>query len=660
MIEIGATDGPVVGTAGDEIFAERIARVDTGEQAEVFLFGEEAAVEEGEARDGEGVGRDGRGATIGAEDEASGGVALEVQCGIAARAGGLDVGLLSTQAGDDFEATVEEGGVAAEEGGGDRFLGVFGIVYGGAILGVGIDGEMRGRGDGVGVELGVADPVDLGKAERRDALGEIAVDELRGALGAGVRKRGGHAAGVALGDAHIEAGLEREGHAPREIAGGVDVGGLAAVAGIAGIRRGVGDGLGVEAVGVERSAGDAVGDGDATGAEVEDIVERDGEIAAHGGHVVEETEIDIAVRVGGAREAEAALGFPHGAGVAPREGRHGGAIGAVDGVVERRDVPGAGAAVAVREGRREVAGENAADGERQRAGEEIDVVLRGLKSKREAVAVGETVVDARAEGRATGFLEVVAHGEIAEVGFVGSGVGEGSAIGRRAGAAPRELHKILRGKLRGVVGGEGEAEAFVDGYGVGEIETGVDLAARLVGGAGGFVEVAVVVARHEEDAALELGAGAFESGARDHIHGAREGGAGGFGRGRVEDLDARDVIDGDEVEGGGATGATDAGAGKIEAADGDGDVAARGAADGDVAGIAATVVDGDAGHEFEQLGDVALGDLAEFLGRNDVFDFSGEALLVDGERGAVHARHADHKRIELDHARARRRVAGFP
>ena len=188
----------------------------------------------------------------------------------------------------------------------------------------------------------------------------------------------------------------------------------------------------------------------------------------------------------------------------------------------------------------------------------------------------------------------------------------------------------------------------------------MDLAARLVGGAGGFVEVTVVVARHEEDAALELGAGAFESGARDHVHGASEGSAGRFGGGRVEDLDARDVIDGDEVEGGGATGAADAGAGEIEAADGDGDVAARGAADGDVAGIAATVVDGDAGHEFEQLGDVALGDLAEFLGGNDVFYFSGEALLVDGECGAVHTRHADHKRIELDHARARRRGAGFP
>lgn len=140
------------------------------EEAEVFLFGEEAAIEEGEARDGEGGGGDVKRAAVGAEDEATGGVALEIERGIAARPGGLDVSLLGAEAGDDLQAAVEQGGVAAEEGGGDGSLGVFGIIYGGAILGVGIDGEVRGRGDVVGVELGVADPVDLREAEGRDAL----------------------------------------------------------------------------------------------------------------------------------------------------------------------------------------------------------------------------------------------------------------------------------------------------------------------------------------------------------------------------------------------------------------------------------------------------------------------------------------------------------
>ena len=58
--------------------------------------------------------------------------------------------------------------------------------------------------------------------------------------------------------AHIEAGLERERHAPGEVARGVHVGGLAAVAGVAGIRGGVGDGLGVEAVGIDGRAGGAI------------------------------------------------------------------------------------------------------------------------------------------------------------------------------------------------------------------------------------------------------------------------------------------------------------------------------------------------------------------------------------------------------------------
>jgi hypothetical protein len=67
-----------------------------------------------------------------------------------------------------------------------------------------------------------------------------------------------------------------------------------------------------------------------------------------------------------------------------------------------------------------------------------------------------------------------------------------------------------------------------------------------------------------------------------------------------------------------------------------GDVGGGDAVDGDVAGVAAGIFDGDAGQKFQEIGGVALGDEAELIGGEDVFDIGGEALLVDGEGGGGH------------------------
>jgi hypothetical protein len=68
------------------------------------------------------------------------------------------------------------------------------------------------------------------------------------------------------------------------------------------------------------------------------------------------------------------------------------------------------------------------------------------------------------------------------------------------------------------------------------------------------------------------------------------------------------------------------------------------------------------GQEFHELADAAVGDGAEFVGGDDVDDVLGEALLVDGERRALHLLGGrNDERIELhDFARRPRcpRAAG--
>src|SRR2546421_403401 len=86
-----------------------------------------------------------------------------------------------------------------------------------------------------------------------------------------------------------------------------------------------------------------------------------------------------------------------------------------------------------------------------------------------------------------------------------------------APAAPCEHREVLRRILRRVVGRDREAEPLVDRQRVGNIETRMDLAPRLVRGPRRLVEVAIVVAHHDEDAALQLGTCALERAARNHV-----------------------------------------------------------------------------------------------------------------------------------------------
>ena len=60
MVEVGRADARRYGGAHEEIFAKVVGRVERGEKAEVLFLAVRAAIEVGEARGGEGVGRDGK------------------------------------------------------------------------------------------------------------------------------------------------------------------------------------------------------------------------------------------------------------------------------------------------------------------------------------------------------------------------------------------------------------------------------------------------------------------------------------------------------------------------------------------------------------------------------------------------------------------------
>ena len=104
----------------------------------------------------------------------------------------------------------------------------------------------------------------------------------------------------------------------------------------------------------------------------------------------------------------------------------------------------------------------------------------------------------------------------------------------------------------------------------------------------------------------------------------------------MRDLDPRDVIEIEEADFDGAAGVVVAGGGQADAAERDGGVGRGRAVEGDRAAVAAAEVNRDAGHKLQELRDVALGDGAELIGGDDVFDVGGEALLVDRNGGAVH------------------------
>ena len=119
LVQVGSADGKIARGADDEIFPEVEGGVETGEEAEVFLFDVSAALQERELRDGEGIRRgenEQRRAVGGAEDSATG-IALIVARGVGERAFGLDVGLLGTKATDEFETALEQRDVTPQKRG---------------------------------------------------------------------------------------------------------------------------------------------------------------------------------------------------------------------------------------------------------------------------------------------------------------------------------------------------------------------------------------------------------------------------------------------------------------------------------------------------------------------------------------------------------------
>lgn len=240
----------------------------------------------------------------------------------------------------------------------------------------------------------------------------------------------------------------------------------------------------------------------------------------------------------------------------------------------------AAADLAVGGRRREIAGGDAIHKKGERALVEWRREERKFSGEGEAVVAGEFVVDGRGGGGAFGVFAAVFDDVVSEVGFVGGGVGilrgrggSGDAVGDGTGAAPSVGGAGFLGVLFGHAAAEGEAEAVVDGFDIGEVETGVNLAGVNPARAGGLAEeVTVVVAHHQECAVTENGPGAVESATGNHVHRAGERGARGFGCRRVQDLEARDVVHRDGMKIHAARSTAAGAAGDIEAADGDGHV----------------------------------------------------------------------------------------
>ena len=519
MVKIWAADGGVIGGASDEIFAEVEARVETGEETEVFFFGLAGAGEKSELRDGEGVGggenQDGR--AVGVADDLAGSVALVVARGIVERALGIDVGLLGPEAADKFQTAIEERDIAADVGGGDEFFGPFRTGHLGSIETVGIKGEKSGVGLVKCERFFGADVLNLRETVGGGAQGEDVVeDDARAVVAPG---GGGARAGAAISAdervgrsaleivahrlAHIEAGFEDErGAGEIEVAAEIGVGTALDVGGAAVGGVGSGEDVVAEVVRIDGSAGRAVGDGDEAGAEIKNLVEVYGYVLAGGGDVVKKTLIGAAEMESLVGVAESALGFPDGALVAIGEGRH--VFRAL--VISRGGGVADLAAADLTAGgcRREIAGGDAVHKKGERALVEWRREECEFGGEGEAVVAGEFVVDGRGGGGAFGVFAAVFDDVVSEVGFVGGRVGilrgrggSGEAVGGGTGAAPCVGGAGFLGVLFGHTPAEREAEAIVDGFEVREIEAGVNLAGVNPAWAGGLAEeVAVVVAHH--------------------------------------------------------------------------------------------------------------------------------------------------------------------
>ena len=102
------------------------------------------------------------------------------------------------------------------------------------------------------------------------------------------------------------------------------------------------------------------------------------------------------------------------------------------------------------------------------------------------------------------------------------------------------------------------------------------------------------------------------------------------------DFDAGDVVDRHLFQLDGPAGAGRCRAGEIEPAHGHRHVVGGGTAHRNRARVAAAVVDADARDEFQKLTDVALGDVAEFVGRDHIHHVGGKPLFIDRDGSAVH------------------------
>ena len=95
----------------------------------------------------------------------------------------------------------------------------------------------------------------------------------------------------------------------------------------------------------------------------------------------------------------------------------------------------------------------------------------------------------------------------------------------------------------------------------------------------------------------------------------------------------------------------------IEAVDRDRRVVGGSAVELDVHRLAADPRDGYARHGLEELADAAIGGRAEFVGGDDLAHVGGEALIIDGDRRAIHvAGRGDDELAEFYRAGARRGV----
>ena len=334
------------------------------------------------------------------------------------------------------------------------------------------------------------------------------------------------------------------------------------------------------------------------------------------------------------RVTEAEVGLPIRSLMSPHDARHVGAIETVSFVVDHRDV--ARPRVPADEGRREAAGLNPAGVERQRVQHELHVEGGVEEAHGYAVIGRQFEVKGCGEGFALRDLGLILHPEGRQIGLRKRCRRESRAAGGDARAAPGGLHAILCRIARGVAGRDRKPEFLVHRRRVGKIKSRINVARRARIDPRSSLKALRVVAHAEIDVGLEQGFGALEGTARHHVHCARQRGGRRLGSGRVEHLDAREVVDRNHVRHDRAVGFTTVGGGEIEAIDRDRHIVRRDAVDRDAPGVAAGVADRDSGEKLQKLGGVTLRYVAKLLRRDDLLDVGREAQLVNGQGRGVH------------------------